>query len=61
MLDRAIDAPCDYVCLDEDGCSTRGWFAQELEAVRRSHPRRSTLVAIFRPKNTRSRDHVRRI
>jgi hypothetical protein len=36
---------CDG-CLDEDGCPKRGWTAKELQAVRRSHSQRSTLVVI---------------
>jgi hypothetical protein len=45
MPDRGINTPCDR-CLDEDGRPKRGWTAKELEAVRRSHSQRSTLVAI---------------
>jgi hypothetical protein len=46
MPDRGIEAPCDDVCVDEDGCSMRGWTAKELEAILPSYSQRAAPVVI---------------
>jgi hypothetical protein len=46
MPDRGINAPCDYVCLDKDGCSMRGRSTKELEAILHGQSQRAAPVVM---------------